>query len=148
MNAAIAMESGTESLMESLLITDVLGYADEAVSGSGFPVTNELYYEYDYGDSWIVKLTKLKSCEDLVANHSVTKEELDEARETVKTKHKPVCLSRVGLNVMDDVGGLSGFANFLRAINEPEDKEEAADFRRWARSMGWKQKKVDPKKVL
>lgn len=148
MNAAIAMESGTESLMEKLLVTDVLGYADEEVSGPGLPVTHELYYEYDYGDSWIVRVIKLKGCEDLVANHSVTKEELEVARETVRTKHKPVCLSRDGLDVMDDVGGLSGFANFLRAINESEDKEEAADFRRWARSMGWKQKKVIPQKVL
>ncbi|MDN6194031.1 MAG: plasmid pRiA4b ORF-3 family protein, partial [Alkalibacterium sp.] len=60
----------------------------------------------------------------------------------------PVCLSRDGVDVMDDVGGLSGFANFLRTINEPEDKQEAADFKRWARSMGWKQKKVVPSKVL
>ncbi|WP_368646176.1 hypothetical protein AB4027_04655 [Alkalibacterium putridalgicola] len=148
MNAAIVMESGTESLMESLVITDVLGYADEELSGSGFPVTQALYYEYDYGDSWIVKVTKLESCEDLVADHSVTQEEVDAAREVVLTKHKPVCLSRDGVDVMDDVGGLSGFANFLRAINEPEDKEEAADFRRWARSMGWKQKKIVPKKML
>lgn len=148
MNAAIVMESGTESLMESLLITDVLGYAEEEVSGSGFPVTQALYYEYDYGDSWIVRVTKLDSCEDLVDDHSVTQEEVDAAREVVLTKHKPVCLSRDGMDVMDDVGGLSGFANFLKAINEPEDKSEAADFRRWARSMGWKQKKVVPSKVL
>ncbi|MFL2116471.1 hypothetical protein ACEN4P_02435 [Marinilactibacillus psychrotolerans] len=148
MNAAIAMESGTESLMETLLITDVLGYADEELSGSGFPVTQALYYEYDYGDSWIVKVTKLESCLDLVADHSVTKEEVDAAKEIVLTKHKPVCLSRDGVDVMDDVGGLSGFANFLKAINETEDKQEAADFKRWARSMGWKQKKVVPKKML
>lgn len=69
----------------------------------------------------------------------VTKVKLELARETVLTKHKPVCLARDGLDVMDDVGGLSGFASFRRAINEPDDKEEAADFRRWARHMGWKQ---------
>lgn len=148
MNAAIAMESGTESLMESLLITEVLGYDDEEVSSSGLPVTQALYYEYDHGDSWIVRVTKLKSCDDLVADHSVTQEEVDAAKEIVLTKYKPVCLSRDGVDVMDDVGGLSGFANFLREINEPEDKQEAADYKRWARSMGWKQKKVVPKKVL
>jgi len=148
MNAAIALECGTESLMESLLITDVLGYTDEEIGSSGFPVTQVLYYEYDYGDSWIVKVTKLESCEDLVADHSVTQEELETARETVRMKHKPVCLSKDGVDVMDDVGGLSGFANFLKAINEPEDKQEAADLKRWARSMGWKQQKVIPKKMI
>lgn len=148
MNAAIAMESGTESLMESLLITDVLGYTDEEMGSSGFPVTQVLYYEYDYGDSWIVKVTKLESCEDLVADYSVTQEELETARETVRMKHKPVCLSKDGVDVMDDVGGLSGFANFLKAINEPEDNQEAADLKRWARNVGWKQKKVAPNKML
>lgn len=48
------MESGTESLMEKLLVTDVLAYEDEEASDSDFPVAHELYYEYDYGDSWIV----------------------------------------------------------------------------------------------
>lgn len=51
MNAAIAMESGTESLMEKMLVTDVLAYEDEEESGSSFPVAHELYYEYDYGES-------------------------------------------------------------------------------------------------
>lgn len=148
MNAAIALECGTESLMESLLITDVLGYTDEEMGSSGFPVTQVLYYEYDYGDSWIVKVTKLESCEDLVTDYSVTQEELETARETVRMKHKPVCLSKDGVDVMDDVGGLSGFANFLKAINEPDDRQEAADLKRWARSMGWKQQKVIPKKML
>lgn len=148
MNAAIALESGTESLMESLLITDVLGYTDEEVGSSGFPVTQVLYYEYDYGDSWIVKVTKLESCEDLVADYSVTQEEVDAAKEIVVTKHKPVCLSRNDVDVMDDIGGLSGFANFLKVINEPEDKQEAADLKRWARNVGWKQKKVAPNKML
>ncbi|WP_083432778.1 hypothetical protein [Alkalibacterium sp. 20] len=148
MNASIALESGTENLLEKLLVTDILAYEDEDTSGSGFPVTSELYYEYDFGDSWKVRLTKKADYADLLTDYSVTPKELEEASETVMAKHKPVCLARDGLSVMDDVGGLSGFANFLRAIYEGEDKEEAADYRSWAKSMGWKQTKVMPRKVL
>ncbi|OJF94710.1 hypothetical protein AX762_07410 [Alkalibacterium sp. 20] len=93
-------------------------------------------------------MTKKADYADLLTDYSVTPKELEEASETVMAKHKPVCLARDGLSVMDDVGGLSGFANFLRAIYEGEDKEEAADYRSWAKSMGWKQTKVMPRKVL
>lgn len=63
----------------------------------------------------------------------VTPEELEKTANTVINKNKTVCLVRDGLSVMDDVGGLSGFANFLRGNYEGEDKQEAANYRRWDR---------------
>lgn len=56
--------------------------------------------------------------------NAISYEELDEANETVIIKHKPVCISKDGVSLIDDVGGLSGFANFLGTIYESEDKEE------------------------
>lgn len=148
MNASIALESGTDHLLESLLVEEVMAYEDEALNEDIFPVSNELFYEYDFGDSWTIRITKKEFNDDLLLNRSVYSEELEEASELVISKHKPVCLSRDGLSVMDDVGGLSGYARFLEAIYEGEDKKEAAAFRKWAKGMGWSQKKTVPKKLL
>lgn len=148
MNASLMLESGTENLLEKLLVSDVLAFEDEEIRGERFPVTRELLYEYDFGDGWKVNITKRGHYDDLLSDYLVSAEELEEASETVILKHKPVCLTRDGLSVMDDVGGLGGFARFLETIYEGDDKEEAADSRRWAKYMGWNQKKLAPKKML
>lgn len=54
--------------------------------------------------------------------------------------------------LVDDVGGLSGFAEFLRVINPdftgmtPEEKEYAKqqknEYLTWAKSLGWHREKV------
>ena len=53
--------------------------------------------------------------------------------------------------VLDDVGGLSGFAEFLKDINPdftrmtPEEKEEAKERKKemlaWAKGLGWHREK-------
>lgn len=148
LHASIAMESGTESLLEKLVVADILASDDEDRNGEGQSVTSELFYEYDFGDGWRVKITRKDYYHDLLLDCLVSAEELEEAAEVVISKHKPVCLVREGLSVMDDVGGMSGYARFLQTIYEGEDKEEAADSRRWAKYMGWNQKKTVPKKML
>ncbi|MCC5896080.1 MAG: hypothetical protein JJU16_11495 [Alkalibacterium sp.] len=148
MNASIALETGTESLLEKLRVNDVLAYEGESTNEPGFPLSSELYYEYDFGDSWKIRITKKEFYDDLLLDYSVTAEELKAFSDMVIAKHKPVCLAADGTSVMDDVGGLSGFASFLKAIHEGEDKEEAAHYRRWAKGMGWNQKKDVPKKLL
>ena len=48
---------------------------------------------------------------------------------------------------MDDVGGLSGFVDFLEKMDGKVDKdddyaaEEQKNLRTWARSMGWSKRK-------
>lgn len=55
-----------------------------------------------------------------------------------------------GLNVMDDVGGLYGFQDFLRTINSknPDDAEEKEDLKSWAKGMGWTGRKVKAENIL
>jgi hypothetical protein len=71
--------------------------------------------------------------------------ELEEAENIVLNKHKPVCINKDGISVLDDVGGLSGFVDFLGVIYEGEDKEESANARAWAKSLGWSDRKVSNK---
>ena len=149
MNSSLMLDGGTESLLERLKVNKVIAAQDEDVNLEGlFPVTKELIYNYDFGDNWIVKISKYKDCEDLLKNNIIDEYELEEAEETVISKHKPVCINKVGVSVLDDVGGLSGFADFLGTIYEGEDKEEVSSVRAWAKSLGWGATKVSNKIML
>lgn len=138
MNSSIILESGTESLLERLEVDRILAAPSQQLATGGlFPVVRELTYYYDYGDNWTVVITKTDNCDDLLQANELSQDELAWAREVVLTKHKPVCLKKDGLAVLDDVEGLSGYARFLGTIHEGEDKEEAKNYRAWARSLGW-----------
>ena len=149
MNSSIMIDGGTESLLERLEVNKVIAAQGEDIASKElFPVTKELIYNYDFGDNWIVKITKYKDCEDLLKQNIIDEYELEEAEEIVLDKHKPVCINKVGVSVLDDVGGLSGFADFLGTIYEGEDKEEVSSARAWAKSLGWSATKVSNKMML
>ena len=149
MNASIIIDGGTESLLERLEVNKVIAAQDEDISSEKlFPVTKELIYNYDFGDNWIIKITKYKNCDDLLKQNIIDEDELEEAQDTVLDKHKPVCINKVGISVLDDVGGLSGFADFLGIIYEGEDKEEASSARAWAKSLGWSASKISNKMMI
>lgn len=150
MNNSIIIESGTESLLERLEAARVLALKDDGVcSDHGiFPVTHKLIYNYDFGDDWTVTITKEKDCEELLQKGYILKNELLDAEATVLTKHKPVCIHKDGVFVLDDVGGLHGFISFLKEIYEGEDKKERSNSRTWAQSLGWSERKISNKLML
>lgn len=149
MEEDLYLESGTDSLLERLEVRHVLAAQDEPLTDKNmFPITQNLSYHYDFGDDWTVQITKIEGIDDLLNEHALSGFEMDQATEIVKHQHKPVCLHKQGLSVLDDVGGLSGFANFLRIIYEGENKEEVKMTRAWARSLGWSDKKVANQKML
>lgn len=149
MNASIMIENGTENLLERLEVAKVLAAENEEVrENEAFPITRELIYNYDFGDNWEVYITKKSDCNELLTNGDISKEELEDAQSTVMNKHTPVCLYKDGVSVLDDVGGLLGFADFLERIYESEDKQEASEHRAWAQSLGWNARKVSNKMML
>lgn len=130
-------------------VNQILALQGESISNHDlFPVTDKLFYTYDYGDNWNITITKYKDCDDLICNNMLGIDEFEAAEEIVIDKHMPICIYRAGISVLDDVGGLSGFANFLGSIYEEDDKAEASHLRQWARSLGWNAAKVSPKKIL
>lgn len=150
LNNSITMEDGTESLLERLEAATILAFKDDDVcSDHGiFPVTHKLIYNYDFGDDWTITITKEKDCKELLQKGYISKEELLDAEATVLTKHKPVCIHKDGVFVFDDVGGLHGFISFLRDIYEGEDKEERSNYKAWAQSLGWSERKISNKQIL
>ena len=111
------------------------------------PVTDVLLYNYDFGDDWKIRITASENCPDLVESGRITQAELDRANVKCREVYRPVLIARDGEMLVDDVGGISGFARFLRAIHpelkgmDPEEKEEAKREKKesleWAKSLGW-----------
>lgn len=137
------------------------------------PVTHELVYEYDYGDGWRVRIrledyyytgcckeetagpehdvyaARKAGCREVVYNMHDERESalLSEQIMAVNERRRPVCISIDGLALMDDVGGVYGYADFLRTIHEG-DPDEAAEYHEWARSMGWTGRMNRPETLL
>lgn len=126
------------------------------------PITNEIKYCYDPGDNWNVSIT----CSEVYYNKHYSPfaereapvyvdsqmKEID--NETLKEIHKvimrysPICLDSDGMNVFDDVGGIDGFAEFLRTIHESNDENERKEKREWARYLGWTGRDTKPQNRL
>ena len=116
------------------------------------PVTDEILYSYDFGDNWHVRITASENCADLVESGRITQAELDRANVKCREVYRPVLIARDGEMLVDDVGGIHGFAEFLQTINpnlkdmEPEEKEKAKQEKKelmeWAKGLGWHREKV------
>lgn len=65
----------------------------------------------------------------------------------VDAKKEPVCTAADGMNLVDDVGGVHGFIDFLKTLNG-KDREEANKMREWARSLGWTGRMGKPENIL
>jgi len=136
-------------------------YLDDYMSGGNpevIPFAEELYYNYDYGDDWCVRIICLDSYKavDRFGNDFIDSKgdkvspDLIEKLQKVVLDMEPVCVMADGINVMDDVGGLHGYFEFLRTVNSkrPEDLEEKENLRQWARGMGWTGRKSKAENML
>jgi len=176
LNASIIMDSGTDELLERLVLSSVLAPVGMKTVGADKlnqrmisrnyreygvvkepevnPVTDKIIYDYDYGDGWSIEITRVNNCDDLVSKGLITDEELAEARNTVIEKYKPVCIHQDGMFLLDDVGGMGGFIHMLEILNSPDDPDETDETetkgytRRWAQGMGWSTRKIANKQML
>jgi len=149
MNSSIIIEAGTENLLERLEVSKILAGKDEQIVEERlFPAAREIMYNYDFGDNWIIVITKEDNCKNLFESGLVSQEEIAYAKDIVVNKHMPVCIHKDGVFLLDDVGGLSGFADFLGVVYESEDKAESDGLRTWAKSLGWSEKKIANKRIL
>ncbi len=116
------------------------------------PVTDVLLYNYDFGDNWRIRITASENCPDLVESGRISQAELDRANVKCREVYRPVLIARDGEMLIDDVGGIRGFADFLQKVNpklagmDQEEKEEARqekkEYLEWARSQGWHREKA------
>ena len=148
LNNSIIIDEGTDTLLERLEVVSVLASPSEKLAMAKFPATHKLYYDYDYGDGWVVEITKYDDSYDLLENGKISAEGLRSAEQLVLGKHKPVCIDKKGSQVVDDVGGMSGYTNFISNIYEGDDKEEKESCLKWAKSLGWSSRNISLDKLL
>ncbi len=73
--------------------------------------------------------------------------EMREKLAGVYMNYKPLCIASDGMNVLDDCGGVSGFADMLKVIYG-RDKDESTERRAWANSLGWTGRRTAPENML
>ncbi len=151
-----------EVISEMWMVEDDLEYMLESFLAEGnprlIPFAKELFYNYDYGDDWCVKITCVDAytsddgsrLNDTSLNGMKADPDLIEKINKVYSDFRPLCVMADGLNVMDDVGGIYGYQDFLRVINSnaPEDREEKEESKLWAKGMGWTGRKTKPENIL
>ena len=126
------------------------------------PFLNQLYYLYDFGDDWCIRITCEKrfrrmhgrdfpdkdgdaahgredgpdACRYLDENgNEAALEERDSLGE-VDAKGFPVCIESDGVSLVEDAGGIFGFYDMLKTL-AGSDREEKKQMKEWARSLGW-----------
>jgi len=137
------------------------------------PALSALCYRYDYGDGWKIKITCINAWYDKTVyardeegnmlhdkngfvpekalfvdafGQQIDGEFLDKLRD-IQHKEKPICIAWDGMNLVDDVGGVGGFCEFLEAINGDDPKEKKS-YKIWARSQGWTGRMPKPENML
>lgn len=66
---------------------------------------------------------------------------------TVAIKERPICIALDGVSVMDDVGGIHGYIDFL-VENRLSVSPERDEIRKWANEMGWNGRMNKPDNLI
>ena len=107
-----------------------------------FPVTNELIYNYDYGDNWQFSISAVRDVQNLVDQGRLKWTQFQEDIQHVCATQMPVLIAADGYNLVEDVGGPYGYCDFLRGINgldsDAFDYSNEEETLMWARGQGWK----------
>ena len=138
------------------------------------PLSDTLIYRYDYGEGWEIQITCkefyytkdlwdrsgggfvispltakrfLEETDAYDHNNNPVESPLCDQIAQVVVYHRPVCIGADGLNVMDDVGGIAGFSNFLATIYEGT-ADEMEERKRWGRTQGWSGRMQKPATIL
>lgn len=88
--------------------------ADEGIDPS--PFTDVLIYTYDFGDSWRFTIIGSRGCTDLIEQKAVTLAQAEKAAGKVLKMHRPVLLAADGDMLIEDIGNVEGFADFLKHV--------------------------------
>ncbi len=163
-NYAMGLEANSPKLYSMFVpnsaMSDEMYLFLNETDGKSIPLTNKLKYSYDYGDGWNVEITLVDeyvyggSPDDgfgFFSNGVKVDGSLGEILAEVANKTSPKCISADGLPVLDDVGGINGYCEFLRGIRQEADfgpYEDAEDSRNWGRRMGWTGRMKKPENML
>ena len=108
------------------------------------PLTDSLNYEFDFGDGWEIRI-KLKEVYD---SDNTGDEKLSTQVKQVMETGRPLCIAMDGnLPLVQDVGGIHGYCDFLKTING-KDADARQEMLEWARGLGWTGRKQTAERLL
>ena len=134
------LEDGTDDEIDEIMSS---GIDSPMKQPFVYSFTDELFYNYDFGDNWHIRITGSRNCTDLVESGKITQDMLDKSNIKARVTYRPVLLARDGEMLIDDVGGTSGFVEFIKAINtmkrgeHDENGMSRTQLKDWAKSQGW-----------
>lgn len=128
----------------------------DAYNPSIAPFLNQLYYLYDFGDDWCIRITCEKRFlrKDGLSTHryfdnnniEIVGDECDRLAE-VDSKKYPLCIESDGVSLVEDPGGIYGFYEMLKTL-AGDDPEEKRSMKEWAKGLGWTGRMCEPRKML
>lgn len=77
-------------------------------------VTHSLRYFYDYGDNWEVEISLVKDSPE-AENHP-----------EIASTEKPLCIAADGLDVLENIGGIPGYCQFLCNLRSSKEHTRAS----------------------
>ena len=108
------------------------------------PLTDRLNYEFDFGDGWEISIALC----DVYDSDQAGDEKMSAQVKQVMETGRPLCIAMDGnLPLVQDVGGLHGYCDFLKTING-EDADARQDMLEWARGLGWTGRKQTAERLL
>ncbi|OQC16100.1 MAG: Plasmid pRiA4b ORF-3-like protein [Lentisphaerae bacterium ADurb.Bin082] len=108
------------------------------------PLTDNLTYEFDFGDGWEIRI----SLENVYDSDNTGDEKLSGQVKQVMETGRPLCIAMDGnLPLVQDVGGIHGYCDFLKTING-KDADSRQEMLEWARGLGWTGRRQTPEKLL
>ena len=130
-------------------------YGDEGRWRVGI-TCKDIYYTkngWDYPDKYgwvrppITEAAYQAQTEAYDRNNMTVNEELRQKMLRCFLDQRPQCLAADGLNVIESIEGLTGFADFLMKIHDG-DAEKRKELLEWARSQGWNGRTLKPENIL
>ena len=119
------------------------------------PFTQTLLYNYDFGDDWWIRITAEEiytlddESDEIFYDHrgALPDEETGDLLKKVLNSGRPICVASDGLNLVEDVGGISGYMDFLETLRRGPQQEKD-EMRTWAKGLGWTGRKKKPENML
>ncbi len=128
-----------------------------------YPFFQTIYYHYDFGDSWRVRISledvytrdlyedngllamkadKAYKAEAKYFDRSGEKvdQEMRDILSNVDLEGKPICIAADGLSVCDDCGGVWGYDQMLGDMDD--------ETKLWFKGMGWSSRRKKPENML
>ena len=85
------------------------------------PFVDIMLYRYDFGDGWSFDVTTSRGCSDLLKDGVIDEKTLGKAITKVQKKLYPVMIAADGDMLIEDVGGVYGYSDFMEFMDFPAD---------------------------